>query len=707
MVTQEQTSDESRPGAIEVRVFDAGGSRSPVGGANISLFKVSESEERKDLTVKSWKPSKGEFKTTLPTDESGYVKFIVDSAGAYVVTYDHYPETDPKPVYVRSGCIEEVNFNIGCGAEIHLKVKTDDCRETECRHPRVGDLLYATVDFSRDDTCRRYVSMNPLTPGFSLDPDDPFTAWGQIMGPGSQEVKLAIRLPWIGLAGIKASHPTSSGSPPSAASMLLSKGYASFPRVIPQIAGNIGVTHHRSLIDPKETLGLYAWIRNRSKAISFSTKDGESGYGYREFINRVLCIGQGDRCANDSLVLDRQRKELGGYAYGVGAYELMKTATEVFLLCNCLTICRDLKIKHWPADDYVDAGGEASRIGLKVTKQELTDRLCQYLGNNRLPYINRVIETAFPFLRIVDDDEMFCDDVLLRSRVENMCFLELIWNYWHEEGMLVQSINAVSRRFQNMRAPGNRDPLAHMEIDPLRPLNNILWGYIDDERNRLSIPRRTYEYQHHYGLSLYGKAVPDVRAADSRSKFLEAFHNLLNKSADYFRAKQDTQVDPDGYPLLHALQELHLILAQGAHNQFGDLPWTARVEMLMQQWIMARPEMRDFLQSRAMVPYKEEWMPQVDTMKTLQGWTNVTVTHFRDLGVFGEQILLSVRFHNWHAINDEEDAKAWADNWRPEIQGYLHAYRAVSGVDLSNPDTVDYTMPSVHLRKRLALQQRA
>ena len=201
--------------------------------------------------------------------------------------------------------------------------------------------------------------------------------------------------------------------------------------------------------------------------------------------------------------------------------------------------------------------------------------------------------------------------------------------------------------------------------------------------------------------------MPDIRPADSRSKFLEAFHNLLNKSADYFRAKQDTTVDPDGYPLLHALQELHLILAQGAHNQFGDLPWTARVEMLMQQWIMARQEMRDFLQSRAMVPYKEDWMPQVDTMKTLQGWTNVTITHFRDLGVFGEQILLSIRYHNWHAINDEEEAKGWADNWRPEIQGYLHAYRAVTGVDLSNPDTVDYTMPSVHLRKRLAIQQRA
>jgi len=258
-----------------------------------------------------------------------------------------------------------------------------------------------------------------------------------------------------------------------------------------------------------------------------------------------------------------------------------------------------------------------------------------------------------------------------------------------------------------VRAPGQRDPLAHLEIGPLVPLNNILWGYVEDERNRLSIRRRVFEYQHQYGLSLYGKAVPDLRPADVRSKFLEAFHNLLHQCAEYYRVKQDTTVVPDGYPLLNAIKEVHLILAQGAHNQFGDLPWTARVEMLMQEWIMARQEMRDFLQSRAMVPYKEAWMPQVDTMKTMQGWTDVTITHFRDLGVYGEQIVLSLRWHNWNDINDEDEAKGWADNWRPEIQGYLHAYRAVTGVDLANAEVVDHALPSVHLRKRLAMQQHA
>ena len=43
--------------------------------------------------------------------------------------------------------------------------------------------------------------------------------------------------------------------------------------------------------------------------------------------------------------------------------------------------------------------------------------------------------------------------------------------------------------------------------------------------------------------------------------------------------------------------------------------------------------------------------------------------------------------------------------WRPEIQGYIQAYKAVSGVDLTaETATVDATMPSVLLQKRLAQQ---
>jgi len=288
--------------------------------------------------------------------------------------------------------------------------------------------------------------------------------------------------------------------------------------------------------------------------------------------------------------------------------------------------------------------------------------------------------------------------------------LELSWSFWEEQGMLVQTMNAIALRFQNKRGPSDHDPLANLELDPLRPLNTLIWGFIQDEYNRLSVARRAYEYDHQYGLKMYGKAVPNLRSAESRSKFLEAFHNLLYRASLFYREDADTTVIADGFPLLNALREVHLLLAEGAHNQFGELPWMARAEMLMMQWLLARPEMREFLRGRAMVPYNERWMGQVDTMKRLQGWTDTSITHFRNLAIYSEQILLSVRYGDWIDINDQERAKTWARYWRPEIQGYIHAYLAATGVDLSDEvvDTrraaVRYVQPSALLRDRLAAQ---
>ena len=52
--------------------------------------------------------------------------------------------------------------------------------------------------------------------------------------------------------------------------------------------------------------------------------------------------------------------------------------------------------------------------------------------------------------------------------------------------------------------------------------------------------------------------------------------------------------------------------------------------------------------------------------------------------MFGEQVLLSVRYGDWVEVNDEAQAKNWARYWKPEIQGYIHAYRAATGVDLAS-----------------------
>ena len=87
------------------------------------------------------------------------------------------------------------------------------------------------------------------------------------------------------------------------------------------------------------------------------------------------------------------------------------------------------------------------------------------------------------------------------------------------------------------------------------------------------------------------------------------------------------------------------------------------------QWLLARPEIRDFLRRRVMVPYQEEWVDRVDSMKSLQGWSDVTITHFRDLGVYGEQILLGIRFGDWSNINDRT-ARELGALLAPEVQAY-------------------------------------
>ena len=197
------------------------------------------------------------------------------------MTYDHYPDTHPKCVYVREeDCKENVHLKVDFETKVELKVKAHDCKEIQCKHPRVGDLVYAELQFGKGEEFEDLVSIEVLTPDFIHERDDPLTAYKQITGSGPQEVVVAFGLP----------HKTPRSYPP--ARLIRSAKFTAFQPAIPQITGKIGVTHHRSLTNPQKTLGLYAWIRNRSKAISFNTREGESGYGYRDFIDRVLCPTQ-------------------------------------------------------------------------------------------------------------------------------------------------------------------------------------------------------------------------------------------------------------------------------------------------------------------------------------------------------------------------------------------------------------------------------
>ena len=495
------------------------------------------------------------------------------------------------------------------------------------------------------------------------------------------------------------------------------------------IAGNITTTTTltRTATSFTEDTALFIAINNATDALSFDN--------YLRFMNLIFC-GKNDPppIGFEQNRFGKKTQEYDGLLTkrflpftDADAYRVVKAATEAFVMVNCGVLEEDDQFGDLRPFNPERDNAYLSRRDLPIPKQkgglaatfeqkylvnaDGVQKILPYLAviRSKLPDIPIKKQTLDGLTRDHDDlDECFG---LLQEKLTNPCFLELIWSYWQEEGMLVQTMNAISRRFQNMRAPNTQDPLANLEMDPLRPLNNLMWGYIQDEQHRLSVVRRNYEYDHHYGVRLDGKALLNFRPADTRSKFLEGFHHLLRLCTVFYKQDDDTTVKADAFPVLNALKEVHLVLSQGAHNQFGDLPSTSRIEMLMQQWFLARPEFREFLPTRIMVAYPEPWMDRVDAMKKLQGWTDTSVLHFRNLAVFGEQLLLSIRWGHWSVVFEPTQAFNWARLYRPQVQGYIHAYRAATGVDLSADPTVDTrvdsTLPSVLLKNRLTAQQRA
>lgn len=460
-----------------------------------------------------------------------------------------------------------------------------------------------------------------------------------------------------------------------------------------------------------ETPDQLLWIVIRNRALDFNR--------YRAFMDLVMCSDRTD------LDLEKYRDyaEKQHLPFNRAAsYSMLKAATEFYLMQECGLV--PAKVSDFGKPISKDPVGDAQRTGrssvagvnvFKLRNEYLDD--LEGDGARALPYF-KIIRQKLAELPLKKEMELPFDSCygILQSRLTNPPLLELIWSYWHEEGGLVQTLNALSLRFQNVRRGLDRDPLANLAIDPLRPLSNLIWGYIEDERNRLTINRRNLEYQYEYGISLIGKAVQNIPVAEHRTNFLRGFHELLRSTTEFYQQANFTTVIPDGFPILNHLREVHLMLAEGAHNQYGDLPWVARVEMLTQQWLLARPEVREFLGGRVMVPYTEPWMDRVDNMKQLQGWNPTNITHFRDLGVFGEQLLLSIRYGSW---NDPtlggQNAANWAHYWRAEIQRYIHAYKAVTGVDLAS-DIVDtriampanedrYQQPSQLIERQVAMRQ--
>lgn len=691
-------------GRIVARVTDDAGDRSPIAGASVIIHAGTFSQaqvEPQGSKKRIRKPDYDLYQTEPVfqgvTNQNGECVYEC-APGIYTITASAFRQIIREEVTVGDDCETElVDMPVHVGFITETYVKGDDCELTRCDVVIAGQqafMIKAENDIKFDKLGRFPVNYSFSGPLPLMKSPDEAVVYADTGGQS-------------GLISIKAGITDPSGA--TASSRV---AFNVMPKQVQNIGGSVAVTLRRTATAPTTDLALWAIIRKSTEAISFNN--------YNRFMDFVLCgldIPSGGQPVVDEFNNLRRRRFL---PYNdTDAYRLLKVATEAFLMVNCGVVLED---RVFTEDDLNDLFSNMS------LDRSIDTRALNNLWQRYIQSVNGTEDPTLPYLALIREKlrdqgrlNVFATEEsidlpggcfgLLRTKLTQPCFLELIWSYWHEEGMLVQTMNALSKRFQNVRNRGDYDPLAMVEIDPLRPLNNLLWGEIQDEHHRLTVVRRAYEYDHHYGLTLYGKAVPAIRGADSRSKFLEAFHNLLHLTSIFFKEDDDTTVIADGFPLLNALREVHFLLAEGAHNQFGDLPSTARQEMLIQQWILARPEFREFLPTRIMVAYPEPWMDRVDAMKKLQGWTDISVREFNALAAFGEQILLSIRFGAWSTVHDSMQAANWARFWRPEIQGYIHSYRAVTGVDMT-ADLADtkqaaerYIQPSIHLRNRMGAQR--
>ena len=301
----------------------------------------------------------------------------------------------------------------------------------------------------------------------------------------------------------------------------------------PFAAGDdVAVTLKRTAVPPTTDQALWVAIRNSTNAIGFDN--------YTRFLDVVLCGERPGRntpaaiCGDTRHKLRKVKRRTALPFPNVDRYRLLKAATEVFLMIHCGV---DL-------DDFsgVDLGEESRRLNRTVQPGDLEAQMREYLvavatgqgddpGRAAVPRSDPAAAARRRRSSGSDDDDeaaQVCHGIIA-ERLTNPCFLELLWSYWHDEGGLVQTLerhHAGGSRTARPAPPG-RDPLAGLDIDPLRPLSNLLWGWIQDTQHRLTMARRAYEYDHQYGLVL----VVQAGAARARRGLPVAVHRVVPQPA--------------------------------------------------------------------------------------------------------------------------------------------------------------------------------
>ena len=271
--------------------------------------------------------------------------------------------------------------------------------------------------------------------------------------------------------------------------------------------------------------------------------------------------------------------------------------------------------------------------------------------------------------------------------------------------MLVQTINAISAALpEPARAAGPRparpprDRPAAAAEQPALGLHPGRAAPADRAAARLRVrpPVRAH-------AARQGRA-RDLRPADSRSQFLEAFHNLLHLASIFYKEDDDTTVIADAFPVLNALKRGAPAARRGRAQPvrrpaLDGAPGDAHAA------VAAGPagDARVPADARRWSPTRSRGWTAVDAMKRLQGWTDVVGPALpRPRGVR-------------RADPAVDPLRQLERRQRPRPGGQLGALLAAGdpvvhprlpGGDRRRPDRrrVDTTMPAVHLQRRLAEQ---
>ena len=285
------------------RVTDSGGTNGPIVGARVELYNQAQGSG-----------------TSIPqyTDEHGKFEFpnLVEGETYTVQCSAFGLPAASKTVTVRREEKDWVTLSLPVNLTVTLKALGAGETAEQCSHAIAGKRFLISAE-SSVQAAKQYE--------FFASPDG-----AVFQSPNQPDAEVIYAESGSKIFGAKLYDPTAGAPAPASGSKNPTYVIATHPSYASEgdrhmIGGHIGVRLERTRVHPTRDQALWIAIRNRTHAISFGR--------YNSFINRVLQTEERERL--DDPVLERKLKELGTNLHGVGAYEVLKIATEAFLLLDC------------------------------------------------------------------------------------------------------------------------------------------------------------------------------------------------------------------------------------------------------------------------------------------------------------------------------------------------------------------------------------